>query len=97
VRPAAEADVHVGPGHLFAHFAEAIIVEVARWGFSCVQLVELADGLDVGSPTEAGERGLLDHTGHQGRAKSTRRRLPLPVGLGDNWRHTGWVPNKKAI
>jgi hypothetical protein len=87
----------VGPGHTFAHLAEAIDVGFARWDLSYLHVFGLPDGRRVGfADVDPGEHGWLDHD-----ALKVARELALGdefeyiFDLGDDWRHRCRVLEEK--
>jgi hypothetical protein len=88
----------VGPGHTFAHLAEAIDVAFARWDFSHLHEFVLPDGRRVGfADVDPGEHGWLDHaTLKVAQELKPGEEFGYTFDLGDDWRHRCRVLDEKA-
>ena len=89
----------VGPSHSFEQFAEAIDVAFARWDFSHLHSLELADGRVIGYPDDsfAPELIWLDHAKLKvAREVNPGEQFEYVFDLGDNWRRRCTVLVKKA-
>lgn len=88
----------VGPGHSFAHLADAINTAFARWDRSHLHLFELPDGRKVGfAEVDDNELGWLDHEKlNVARELRPGDEFSFVFDLGDNWRHRCRVLAEKA-